>query len=95
MNGSFLTERENVRGVCVCVIVEIASRLPWSPVEFIWDELEIEATDPSQAQLLQPYLRKSPKNYQWTFLSNRSIGRLHISEAVIHAKGSCLDEGND
>lgn len=26
--------------------------LDWSPIEFIWDELEIEATDPSHAQLL-------------------------------------------
>lgn len=77
-------------------IVQIENRLlspDWSLVEFIRDELEIEAADPSHAQLLQLYLRKSPKNYQWTFLSNRSIQcfvsakLLFTPKAVVWMKG--------
>lgn len=63
------------------------------PIELIWREMGVEETDPNSTELLQPYLQEKSKNYQRTFLSNRSIWSfvsdepLFTPKAVVWMKG--------
>lgn len=65
----------------------------WLPVELVWCEMETEATDPNSTNLLQPYLQEKSKELPVDLPEQRINTEPHISCAVIHAKGSCLDEG--
>lgn len=55
--------------------------------------MEIEATDPNSTELLQPYLQEKSKELSADLPEQQINTELRISQAVIHAKGSCLDEG--
>lgn len=63
------------------------------PVELVWCEMETEATDPNSTDLLQPYLQEKSKELPVDLPEQQINTELHISCAVIPAKGSCLDEG--
>lgn len=63
------------------------------PVELVWCEMETEATDPTSTDLLQPYLQEKSKELPVDLPEQRINTELGFSCAVIHAKGSCSDEG--
>ncbi|CAN0258794.1 unnamed protein product [Bubo scandiacus] len=63
------------------------------PVELVWCEMEIEATDPNSTKLLRPYLQEKSKDLSADLPEQQINTELRISRAVIHAKGSCVDEG--
>lgn len=63
------------------------------PAELVWREMEIEATDPNSTELLRPYLQEKTTELPADLSEQQINTELRISRAVIHAKGSCLDEG--